>query len=355
MSSAFDVVNRPLLIKRLKIMGFPCDLVILINEWLSKRKFFVEISSTRSVFYRNNYSTIQGSVLGPVLFALFIRPIYDLVDITTFADDNYTLAYDKDKAVSAGKVKMKTKLAIQWFKDSGLKINAEKTEFCIFHINDTKSFTIVIGGKEIISKKEINVLGIAFDCKMNWNTQVSKAILKANKNLHAIKIISRYYSTINLVKISTSLFYQRLYYGSSVWLSESLSANCKQKLLSASANCLKVCSKTFDRDTSFIDLHKNFKRATPMQWNKYVTACALYDNYNLQVPSNVFTCTINNILNENRNDLVHFTSISNLKIGKSSIDNRFRILNNKVSFGMLEWSKERFKTHCKHPFISEAQ
>ena len=201
----------------------------------------------------------------------------------------------------------------------------------------------------------MNILGVVFDSKMNWNTQVSRTILKANKNLQAIKIISKYFTPKTLVKISTSLFYQRLYYGSNVWLSESLSANCKQKLLSASSNCLRVCSKSFNRDISFIELHKKHQRATPMQWNKYVTACTLHDIYNLQTPSNIFISTINNILNENRNDLVHFTSTNNLKIGKSTIDNRFRILNNKIKFEMLEWSKDRFKSYCKRFFISECQ
>ena len=353
MSAAFDVVNRPLLIKRLTTMGFPNDLLVLIHEWLSSRIFFVEINSCRSVFYRNKYGTIQGSVLGPMLFALFIRPIYDLVDITTFADDNYTLAFDKDKATSAGKVKMKTEIATKWFKGSGLKVNTDKTEFCMFHILDTQKFSLTIDDKVIESKKEINVLGVLFDSKLNWSSQVTNSILKANKNLQAIKIISKYFTPSNLIKIATSLFYQRLYYGASVWLSPTLSPISKQKLLSASANCLKVCSKNYTLDSSFIDLHKKFKRATPMMWSNYVTACTLYDVYNLQKPTNVFLGTINNILNENRNEFIYFTTQNQLKIGKTSIDNRFKILSNQLTYSMLDWQKDRFKLFCKNKYINK--
>ena len=43
LSMAFDLVNISLLIKRLQIMGFPCDLTTLIREWLTNRKFYVQI------------------------------------------------------------------------------------------------------------------------------------------------------------------------------------------------------------------------------------------------------------------------------------------------------------------------
>ena len=57
------------------------------------------------------------------------------------------------------------------------------------------------------------------------------------------------------------------------------------------------------------------------------------------------------MINENRNDFVHFTTNNKLKTGANSIDNRFKILSNVITFEMLHWSKDRFKTFCKKTFI----
>ena len=75
LSSAFDIVNRELLLKRLEIFGIPEDVRLLLKNWLSERLFYVECAGYSSAIHEDNTGTIQGSVLGPVLFCLFIRPL----------------------------------------------------------------------------------------------------------------------------------------------------------------------------------------------------------------------------------------------------------------------------------------
>ena len=78
--------------KGLEIMGIPDDLMGLIKDWLSERICYVEAGGNVSSFFECNHGTIQGSVLGPVLFSLFIRPLYDIEKLLTYADDNYITA-----------------------------------------------------------------------------------------------------------------------------------------------------------------------------------------------------------------------------------------------------------------------
>ena len=91
LSAAFDLVNQSLLMKRLNILGLPKDLVKLIEVWLKDRQFYVEVNGVSSRVYGSNDGTIQGSVLGPVLYAIFVSPIFDLTNLTNFADDNYVI------------------------------------------------------------------------------------------------------------------------------------------------------------------------------------------------------------------------------------------------------------------------
>ena len=86
LSSAFDVVDTGLLLKRLEVIGLPADIV------LKERKFYVEANGQVSNFFDSKYGTVQGSILGPILYAIFVSPLFDLAEMTMFADDNYPMA-----------------------------------------------------------------------------------------------------------------------------------------------------------------------------------------------------------------------------------------------------------------------
>ena len=87
LSAAFDHVNVNLLVKILKIIGMPKDLVKLIEIWLTDRTFYVEINGINSRVYNSIDGTVQGSVLGPILYAIYVSPLFDLISLTNFAED----------------------------------------------------------------------------------------------------------------------------------------------------------------------------------------------------------------------------------------------------------------------------
>ena len=97
LSSAFNVVNVQLLIKRLKIIGIPNDIISLVDEWLTTRYFYVNIGG-ESLYIKNiGMGMVQGSILGTILYAIFVSPLFDFAKMTLFADDNYVLHRNKQK------------------------------------------------------------------------------------------------------------------------------------------------------------------------------------------------------------------------------------------------------------------
>jgi hypothetical protein len=90
LSSAFDLVNVNLLIKRLKIKGLPCDLIQLITVW-PKAYYYVSIDGSNLIFFDLLLGTVQASTLAPVLYVIFISPFFDLEELLAFADDNFIL------------------------------------------------------------------------------------------------------------------------------------------------------------------------------------------------------------------------------------------------------------------------
>jgi hypothetical protein len=136
LNMAFDLVNAELLVKRLKIMGMPNDLIKLIREWLAWRSYYVQVGEESSVLFDSNTGTIQGSVLGPVLCALFVSPLFDLDDLVNFADDNFCVEWNKNLPLLIYNLEKCLEMITKWLKESGLVVNESKTEVCLFHKND---------------------------------------------------------------------------------------------------------------------------------------------------------------------------------------------------------------------------
>ena len=97
LSAAFEIVNVDRLIKRLVILGLPSDVIKLIEIWLVERYFYVSVNGSDSMVKVTWFGIVQGSILGPILYAIFISPLFDIENLTCFADDNFPLAWNKCK------------------------------------------------------------------------------------------------------------------------------------------------------------------------------------------------------------------------------------------------------------------
>ena len=95
LSAAFDLVNIELLLKRMKIMGLPNDIMELVEKWLTTRYYYVSIKGNNSYVHLSRVGTIQGSILGPILYAIYTSPLFDLQKMTSFADDTYIVRWNK--------------------------------------------------------------------------------------------------------------------------------------------------------------------------------------------------------------------------------------------------------------------
>jgi hypothetical protein len=110
LSSAFDVVNTKLLLKRMKIIGIPNDITELVEIWLKDRTYYIRCKGKYSFKRLSNIGTIQGSILGPFLYAIFVSPLFDLTPFHPFADDHQVI--ENDKNIDQLKTRMQNKLKI---------------------------------------------------------------------------------------------------------------------------------------------------------------------------------------------------------------------------------------------------
>ena len=230
-------------------------------------------------------------------------------------------------------------------------MNEDKTDICLFYKRDHPTVAITINHKVIISKTQINVLGVIFDSKLQWSNQVSQAVSKSKRALHGIRLIKKYLTKDETRMLLTANFYSVLFYNCEIWMSEGLHARQKQLLLSASANALKLLGNVQDIRISFAQRHIYQKRAMPMDFSKYKLSIQLYKIYNGNDMDNEWL-DMNTQQNFNsRLKLFQINDFSKTRVGRNIIANRMTVLNNQINLDWLNLSLISFKLKVKNLFL----
>ena len=251
-----------------------------------------------------------------------------------------------------GKVKHKAETMIDWLKNSGMKVNTDKTEFCIFHRNDVHPVTINLAGNLITSKSSVKILGVIFDSKLNWNNHVVCTIQKCKKTLQAIKLISSNFNVDEKINIVTSLFYSKMYYAAEIWLIPSLKANLKKKLLSVSTQALRVAANDYLKVFNSNDLHIMFNRYTPVKWGHYCSLLSLYRIINHHIPEQIWIELQTTSLPLTRANKTLFPPKNRLKVGLNSMSNRLSFVSTLITNDQLNLSYNAFKILIKRILLS---
>ena len=161
------------------------------------RKQRVKIGNTCSEWINIRKGVPQGSILGPLLFNVFIN---DLLyhDISSkaynYADDN-TLSYS-DKDVNAIKVKLEAdcEIAMKWFQLNNMKANADKFQLMFLSRNHSNNEIVInIGNYSIQSSSSITILGVEFDNNLNFANHTDELCKQTSKQTNALKRIKNYF------------------------------------------------------------------------------------------------------------------------------------------------------------------
>ena len=352
LSAAFDVVDHSLLIKRLQTLNLPTKIINRLNAWLKNRSMYVNVNDSCSIFCDIIAGTLQGSCLGPILFALFISPMYDHSDPITYADDNYTIETGRDLDMTIGRVKMKAERLMKWLSESGMQVNSKKTDFCIFHRHDIPPTKITLLNETILSKKNIKILGVTFDSKLNWATHVNNTIIKTKRTLQANKLISRYFNIDEKLNIVMSLLYSRLYYGAEVWLIPTLKAKLKNKIKQISTQALRIVANDTYKTFSSSELHLLFKRFSPNQMSVYFSLLNLYRVINNKIPESTWIELQFNSQQLNRVNKTLFPPRNKLRVGANMLSNRLSYSSTLIRNDDLNKEYPSFKVLAKNTVIN---
>ena len=178
-------------IAKLGAYGLDQSSLILLMSYLKDSRQSVKIKGVRSLFKFIKSSVPQGSILGPILFNIFINDLFYILqsDLNNFADDNTILAVADTLSELISSSTFKSGLAIDWFEYNSMIINPEKLKAIILSKSqhDISGIPLTLGNQSITTQKSVTLLGVTTDCELSFDKHVSDLCKTAASRLNALK------------------------------------------------------------------------------------------------------------------------------------------------------------------------
>ena len=117
-----------------------------------------------------NKGVPQGSILGPILFNIFINDLFFFItksEVCNFADDNTLYSCNKNLEHVFSNLKYDLRNVLDWFKINSMKTNPGKFQFMLLGVKNIVHFTINVNGKIIPRSNEVKLLRITIDNELN--------------------------------------------------------------------------------------------------------------------------------------------------------------------------------------------
>ena len=191
LSKAFDCLPHCLTLCKLKAYGLSTNSCKLIASYLYKRKQRVKINAVRSDWEDLDKGIPQGSILGPLIFNIFLNNIFYFVNtgsIYNYADDNYVSVQHEELGLVEKVLKQETLQLVKWFSDNAMEANPNKCQGILFNRgHNVSSMQLQVNDNDISFVSSINALGICIDDKLNFNDHVDRICSKAACQVSALQ------------------------------------------------------------------------------------------------------------------------------------------------------------------------
>ena len=223
LTKAFDTVNHHILLQKMYNYGIRGNVYSLFKSYLSNRQQFVKVNNEKSDMKYVTCGVPQGSVLGPLLFIIYINDIANSCkegQFRIFADDTGIFCHSYNIESLIAKAEVIIKNVSKWFAANKLTLNVSKTSYVIFKSKKMTNINIpnTISYKEIKINRESQVkyLGLILDEHMSWDSHTNEICNKLKSFFPLFYNIRHYLDKEHINAIFYTMIYSRIKYGSIV-------------------------------------------------------------------------------------------------------------------------------------------
>ena len=249
LSKAFDCLPHDLLIAKLHAYGFNDNALKLLYNYLQGRVQRVKLNSNYSEWRDVIKGVPQGSVLGPLLFNIFLNDIFLFInksEICNYADDN--TIWTKGQKINTIIPILESEITTlnKWFKDNCMLLNEEKCKYMIIEPQRTKSgeSEIRIGDHSVKNTDKEKLLGVVLDNHLKFDHHIKKICNEAGKKISALARIAPYLDIDKRKLLMKTFIITYFNYCPIVWMF------CSRKMNNLINNVHKTTKVFCDRPTT---------------------------------------------------------------------------------------------------------
>ena len=273
LSKAFDCLNHELLVAKLNAYGFDHVSLSYIYSYLSDRKHRTKINNTLSSWADISTGIPQGSIIGPLLFNIYINDIFFFIDegkLANYADDNTLFVDSPELSTLLRKLENDTSILVDWLKNNYFKLNAGKCQLLV--ANHTENVSVNVDNEKIECSDSVKLLGVLVDYKLDFNEHVSKLCDKVSSKLHALSRISSFMRIDRLKLLMKAFIESNFGYCPLIWMFHNRTLNNRINRLHERA--LRIVYK--NSNSSFAELLALDNSFTIHERNLQKLATAMY-------------------------------------------------------------------------------